>query len=436
MSTWTIVLGFIAIAAIPYFLWSWIEARKHRRAVGIADDIASLGPDLIPISLHPAIALDECIGSGACVRACPEHDVLAMVGGHVALVNPLACVGHGACAAACPVGAIRLVFGTATRGVELPRLTAAFETTQPGIFVAGELGGMGLIRNAVEQGRQVATEIVRADRRGGGDVLDAIVVGAGPAGIATTLGLLAAGRQVLLVEQERYGGTIRHYPRDKVVMTGALELPGYGKVRRRTMRKGELLALWDDIRARIALPLREGTRVSEIARVPGGWRVSAEDWSATAANVVLALGRRGAPRRLGVAGEELAKVHYRVLEPARFAGPRVLVVGGGTGAADAALALAGSGGCASVTLSYRRAQLARMRGSVRARVEDAIARGAIQARLETEVVEIGAEHVRLRGPTGDDAVPNDAVIVQIGGTAPDDLLRTVGIDVVEKRGEA
>lgn len=436
MTTWLVLLGLVAAAGVPYAAWALLDARKQRRAAAIHQDVLALGDEAVPASIHPEVDLDACIGSGACVRACPEHDILAITDGRARLINPLACIGHGACMAACPVGAIQLVFGTATRGVELPRLSPTFETSQPGIYIVGELGGMGLIRNAVEQGRQAADAIARSGRRGGPGDLDAIVVGAGPAGIACALALIAHGRRVVIVEQERYGGTIAHYPRAKLVMTGAFDLPGFGAVRRKTMSKEDLLELWTDVRARTQLPVQEGVRVEAIRAEGEAWRVIAETWQDRAAAVVLALGRRGAPRRLGVPGEDLPKVAYRLLEPEPFAGQRVLVVGGGNAAADCALALADAGLCASVALSYRRPELARLRGSVRQAIERAFHAGKIQPLLGTEVVAIAERHVMLQAPGGLEELPNDRVIVQIGGQSPSALLQTIGIELVEKRGEA
>jgi thioredoxin reductase (NADPH) len=436
VTTLIVVLGMVAIAGVPYLLWSRMEARSHRRATILHEDTLALGDEAVPLSIHPEVDLDECIGSGACVRACPEQDILAITDGRARLLNPLSCIGHSACMQACPVGAIKLVFGSATRGVELPRLTPSFETNQNGIFVIGELSGVGLIRNAMEQGRQAAATIAKSGRRGRPGELDAIVVGAGPAGIGAALALLAHGLKVQIVDQDRYGGTITHYPRAKVVMTGVFELPGYGSVRRKTMTKAQLLDLWTDIRERIQLDIKEGVRVEAIHADGPSWRLVGPGWQDRAAAVVLALGRRGAPKELGVPGEHLAKVSYRLIEPEPFADQHVLIVGGGNAAADCAIALAKSKLCASVSLSYRRPELARLRALVRAELERCFAAGTIVPLLGTEVVAIDEHHVTLRTPDGIQQVVNDRVIIQIGGQPPSALLRTIGIELIEKRGEA
>jgi len=436
MTTYLVLLGLVAAAGVPYILWTRLEARKHKRATEIHEDVLSLGDEVVPVSIHPEVDLDACIGSGACVRACPEHDILAITDGRARLINPMSCIGHGACMSACPVGAIKLVFGTATRGIELPKISSTFETSQPGIYVIGELGGMGLIRNAVEQGRQAAAAIAKSGRRGSAGDLDVLVVGAGPAGIAAALGAMAQGLRVQIVEQDKYGGTIAHYPRAKVVMTGSFELPGFGTVRKKTMNKEALIELWTDIRERTQLPVTEGVRVQAITAEGKAWRVSGETWNDRAANVILALGRRGAPKQLGVPGEELPKVAYRLLEPEPFAGKHVMIVGGGNAAADCAIALADSKLCASVALSYRRMELPRLRSSVRTAIERCFAEGSIKPLLGTEVVSIAERQVMLKSANGLEPVANDEVIVQIGGQPPSALLKSVGIELVEKRGEA
>lgn len=437
MTTYLVLLGLVVAAGVPYIAWTRLEARKHKRASLVHEDVLQLGDEVVPVSLHPEIDLDDCIGSGACVRACPEKEVLGITDGRARLINPLSCVGHSACMQACPVGAIKLVFGTAKRGVELPMLTPSFETSCPGIYIIGELTGMGLIRNATMQGTQVGATIAKAGRRGRAGDVDVLIVGAGPAGIAAALACMGHGLVVQIVEQSTFGGTIAHYPRAKVVMTGTLDLPGYGTVRRKTMKKEELLELWHDIRARTQLDVREGVRVEGIERDGDGWRVRGADGTTLRApSVVLALGRRGAPRQLGVSGEELPKVVYRLLEPEPFAGKDVLVVGGGNAAADCAIALAESELCRSVALSYRRTQLARLRGSVRARIDELIAANRVVPYLGTELVHIAQDHVALKKGGEVRRIHNDHVIVQIGGTSPSELLKSIGITLVEKRGEA
>ena len=443
MNAMVVLGGVVGTAAFLYWLWDRAELAREQVVAQVAEDIAGLG-DVVPPSLSPRISLDSCMGSGACVSACPEKVVIGLVGGQAKLVNPLGCVGHGECEAACPVSAITLVYGTKTRGVELPRINRYFETNRPGVYVIGELGGMGLIRNAINQGRQAAEHVIAGNgqpdaplRRGKGDALDALVVGAGPAGISATLALMQAGLRVQLLEAERFGGTITHYPRAKVVMTGTLELPLYGTVKRSTMSKEDLVQLWEAIRERANPPVRTGELVEKLTEASDGmWDVQSSRASYRAANVLLALGVRGSPMKLGVPGEDLPKVAYRLLEPREFAGKDVLVVGGGNSAVETALSLTDEGSCRSVTLSYRKTQFARCRGQNRTRIEAAVAAGAVRAVLPSEVREIGPHEVRLSAADSEQRLPNDAVIVQIGGTPPSQLLKSFGIDIVTKYGEA
>lgn len=440
MTSTLALLSLLLLVVIVYLVWQRADRLREAAAVAVVDDMRAMG-DVVATSLSPRIDPDRCIGSGACVAACPESSVIALVQGRARLINPLGCIGHGACARACPVQAISLVYGTSTHGVELPVIDENFQTKRRGVYIAGELGGMGLIRNAIDQGRQAAEHIVlggaQGALRGKNGALDALVIGAGPAGISATLRLMQAGLSVLLVDREGLGGTILHYPRAKVAMTGDLDLPVYGKVRGKQLSKQRLLELWQDIHARTRLPLLTGQLVVGLAeRSDGMFRVEAEQDGWHAANVVLALGGRGSPKKLGVPGEEDAKVSYRLLEPEELAGKRVLVVGGGNSAVESALALADFGGCASVAISYRRHEFARCRAENRRRIAAAIASGAVCALMATEVVSVTPDGVVLRGKDERElSLPNDALVVQIGGTPPGQLLRRFGIGMVSKYGE-
>lgn len=391
-----------------------------------------------PASLHPLIDPLQCIGCGSCIKACPEqptHHVLGLIDGKAQLVSPTDCIGHGACRVACPVGAIQLVFGTATRGVDLPRVTPWFETNVPGIFVAGELGGMGLIRNAVEQGRQAVEQIHQRCARGAGE-LDLVIVGAGPAGFAASLAALERGLRFVTLEQESLGGCVFQYPRGKIVMTQPAKLPLVGEVKLRTTSKEELLELWHGIEQRFGLALNYGERVDRIERAGDSFRVQSSKREYQAPTVLLAIGRRGTPRKLGVPGEELPKVVYRLIEPEQYAGQHVLVVGGGDSALEAAASIAEAGGGGRTTLSYRGEAFSRAKQQNRERVVAAEREGLLRVLLASQLQAIERDCIRLvhRGSTQE--LANDAVIVNAGGVLPTQFLRSVGVEIDTKFGTA
>jgi ferredoxin len=154
----TAVTVYALAIGIIWTLYILLRKRAEARSRATKEAAAEAGL-LEPASLHPKIDPVKCLGCAACVRACPEGDILGMINGKAELIEPTHCIGHGACREACPYGAITLVFGTEQRGVDLPHVKPDFQTNVPGIFIAGELGGMGLIRNAIEQGSQAIDSI-------------------------------------------------------------------------------------------------------------------------------------------------------------------------------------------------------------------------------------------------------------------------------------
>ena len=227
--------------------------------------------------------------------------MLGIVAGRAVLVSPGDCIGHGACKAACPVEAISLVFGSERRGVDIPLLSPSFESTVPGIFIAGELGGMGLIRNALEQGRQ-AVEVIAQRRGSGAQALDLIIVGAGPAGFAASLTALSKGMRFVTLEQESLGGSVFQYPRGKLVMTAPATVPLVGKVNFRQTSKETLLKFWQETERKTKVKINYQERVEEIVRDGSTFKVRSNRGQYVAHNVLLAIGRRGTPRKLGVPG--------------------------------------------------------------------------------------------------------------------------------------
>jgi thioredoxin reductase len=359
---------------------------------------------------------------------------LGLIDGKAVLVGPTDCIGHGACKTACPFDAITLVLGTERRGVDIPVLKPNFESNVPGIYVAGELGGMGLIKNALTQGQQAVEAIARAGLRREG-ALDILIVGAGPAGLAASLAAKKLGLSYQTLEQDSLGGAVFQYPRGKLVMTAPVELPIVGKVHFRNTSKEELLRFWTRTCEGNALQIRYKERVESIEKRDGAFHVrsSAKQYAASA--VLLAIGRRGTPRKLGVAGEELPKVVYRLIDPEQYRGRRVVVVGGGDSALEAAASIAELGDT-SVTLSYRGDAFQRAKQRNRQRIEAASARAGLKVMLNSQVQEIRPEEVVLLLEGQKFQVENDAIIVSAGGVLPNDFLRSIGVEVETKYGTA
>ncbi len=426
----------IYLVIILLLLLRHIGKRKRKETVHAADWHEAVAQGMTePPSLHPVINPNRCIGSGSCAVACPEQ-ALGIIKGKAMLTNPAACIGHGACLAACPVDAIKLVFGTESRGMDIPNVRPNFETNVPGIYIAGELGGMGLIRKAAEQGRQ-AMDSIKARKAGGVTDFDVIIVGAGPAGLSAGLSAMAHGLRYRVIEQEAsLGGTVYHYPRNKIAMTAPIKLAIVGSVKMGEIQKEKLLEFWNGVVERTGLRISFTECMEDVEKHPDGtFTVRTNVGRHTTRSILLAIGRRGSPRKLEVPGEESAKVVYRLVDAEQYRGQAVLVVGGGDSALEAAIALSQEPGT-DVTLSYRSAAFARVKAKNRARLEEQQRSGLLTVMLESKIVSIQASTATIQHQGAMREIRNDAVVVCAGGILPTPLLQKIGIEFETRFGES
>lgn len=428
-------LADLLLYAIPLAIFFFLYFRRRGKHLRGHEEILQESREsglTDPMCLHPVVDPLLCIGSSSCTTACPEGS-LGIINGKAQLVNPSVCIGHGACMAACPMEAIKLVFGTEKRGIDIPFVTPNFETNVPGIFIAGELGGMGLVRKAAEQGKQ-AMNAIKDLKQTGKTEFDVVVVGAGPAGIAAGLGAIQHKLRYRIVDQEdSLGGTVYQYPRNKIVMTSPVHLPLIGKVKMTEVSKEALLEFWHGIIDKTGLSIHFQERMEAIRPDGDGFLVKTTAGEYSTRAVLLAIGRRGTPRKLGVEGEDLPKVVYRLIDPEQYQGQKVLVVGGGDSALEAALAISEQAGT-QVTLSYRGEVFGRVKPKNRTRLDEAQASGRIRVMLSSTVARITPQSVILEYEAKPVELPNDAVIISAGGVLPIDLLKKVGIHFETKHG--
>lgn len=427
---WTYLICAVVLA-VPMFLYLRSLRKLEQRAREAAEkgQLYTDGPK----AQHPHIDTTNCIGCQSCTTVCPEGDVLAMLGGKSAIVNGYKCIGHSLCAEACPVGAITMVMAHPSLGADLPYLTAECETSVENLFIAGELGGLALIKNAVNQGRDSIDTIAArlASLKAGGtstDVHDVLIVGAGPAGISASLRAIENHLNYLTIEQDEIGGTVAKYPRQKLVMTSPVEFPMYGKFKKLELSKENLLSFWNTILERSDFKVRTREKVLDVQKGEEGvFAVTTDQGCYRAYAVLLALGRTGTPRKLGVPGEQLPKVMYRLIEAEHYINKGILIVGGGDSAVEAAMGLARQTGN-KVTLSYRKESFSRIKERNLKRIEDCMQSEQIRVVFNSQPVEIKEHSVSLDVNGAVEEIPNDFVWIFAGGTPPNEFLKKIGVE--------
>ncbi|WP_197041038.1 NAD(P)-binding domain-containing protein [Chondromyces apiculatus] len=446
----------------------WVRARRRKKQ---APPPETLVRPATRVRL-PQIDTTTCLGCYACVDACP-YDVLAIERYVAVVARPEACCGLTLCEQRCPNGSLKITDGELLG--DRPRLDDDLQSVDvPGLYLAGDITGLPLIKNAIFQGARAVERVAaglggEGKRRGLGrgrggaggsgsaggggaahedEVLDLVIVGAGPAGISAALRARELGLGFEVIEQGSVAASIRSFPRGKLVFDQPLELPLTGKLWLKESTKEELLAQWMRVVRAERLPILEQTRMVAVRRGDAGEGfvvVTAPSGEGKgepgprqerrARRVLLALGQRGSPRRLpvGVPAEVEDRVYYHLADARSLEGERVLVVGLGDVAMEAAIALARQPGT-EVTLAARADGFRRGRPRNIEEVRRLAGVSRLSLEMETQVAalaqgERGAVRVTLASPRGRRELTVDVVLVLIGSIPPWEALRAAGVQV-------
>lgn len=420
---WGTALLLIIIFVIPYIIKYQRSVKKDNANL---DEAKRLGAEKA-VAQHPQIDELKCIGCGACVDACPEGSVLGIVGGKAVIINGLKCVGHGLCEEACPVEGIKVGLGDISKRDDMPQMDDHYQTSVPGIYIAGELGGLALIKNAIRQGTVVTDHIAESITPSkDSKVYDVVIVGAGPAGLSAALNAKKNNLSFVMLDQQEAGGTILHYPRKKLVMTKPVEIPLYGTLNKAEYLKEELLEIWQEVSKKYNITAQTGAKLESISKPNGHFEVKTTAGVEKGQTVVLALGRRGTPRKLNVPGEDLPKVMYKLLDAESYQDNHILVVGGGDSAVEAAMGLARQKGNI-VTMSYRKEKFFRIKTRNEERLSTMIAEKKLNVIYNSQVKLISEKEVVVLHDDKEVNLANDFVFIFAGGEAPFNLLKQNGI---------
>jgi len=388
---------------------------------------------------YPTIDADACLPCGSCYDSCPGKVLaLSAVTHKASVVNPDACKslteGCTICHEGCPTGAIRISPVPIVRKSERPDIDPNCESHNvPGVFLGGELLGNALIKKVVNQGGQIVRYIDTRKPRIAEAEYDIVIIGAGPCGLAAGLEAKQRGLRYLVLERESLANTIQNYPRDKAVLAEPVQMAVYGLLPMKDATKEDLVALWEDIVRKENLFVQTHEEVTEVKKNGKLITVTTTKGNYQAAYVILALGARGNPRKLGVAGEDLSKVSYNLNDPAEWQGKHVLIVGGGDSAIEAAVAVSKQPG-STVTISYRSGAFSRAAARNVEAIKEQEKAGRLTVMLNSNVAKIEEQRVSVKVGNDVREFENEAIFVLIGADPPKAWLEKVGLKfvIVEK----
>lgn len=422
-------LAFPALASVLSLVFS--RARRKRLAIAPPETAPTIASAKIRL---PQINTSTCVGCYACVDACP-FDVLEIEKYVALVVRPADCCGVILCEQACPNGSLQIAEGEPIEAH--PNVDAHLESIDaPKIFLAGDLTGLPLIKNAIAQGTRVIDRIAdsfpAASRSSGIEKFDVVIVGSGPAGLSAALRAIDRGLSYVVLEQGTMAASIQSFPRNKLVFDQPLQLPVVGDLWLREATKEELLVQWTRIARQRRIDIRERHRVVSFDRAADKISVHAmsenEPQIFEAAHVVLATGRRGTPRKLDapIAPDAIASVSYSLADARTFAGKEVVIVGLGDSAMEAAIALARQPDC-KVTISHRGVDFGRGKSRNVSELKSLVARGKIRLEFGSTVRRVDHRQLTLEIHGRAKIIGFDALFVMIGGTPSSELLTAAGV---------
>jgi thioredoxin reductase/ferredoxin len=428
----TVVLCFIVASMVMVWVGGKMGGQRVVQHKAPAKRVGGVAEAPRKRLLVHSINDDRCTGCEACITVCPT-DVLELKENKSRVIRFGDCIQCEQCVTSCPTTALVMHYeGTPPPPIRLPALDDYYQAT-PGLYLIGEAAGKPLVKNSSNLGRAVVEHMVvtgmqswgaEAAKRGHFDVL---IVGSGPSGLSAALSCIAKKLTYVMIEKdELVASTVARYPKGKHVMAEPYDVRCVGLLPVWDAHKDELLAAWRTIIDRTGIEVQTREAVEDVAREPRGYyRVKTTKRQYLAQSVVLGIGTRGKPRKLGVPGEALTKVTPLLTDPADHKRQRVLVVGGGDSAVEAAIALAPV--AQQVTLSYRGKQLSRCKAKNRQQLDELEAAGRIRVVFSSTVVEIQEGMVLLKVGDKLERIQNDHVFTCIGGDAPVKWLEGLGV---------
>lgn len=300
-----------------------------------------------------------------------------------------------------------------------------FESNIRGIYIAGELGGMSTLDSVSRQAVGVVDYITGKIDRAHKSDYDLVIIGAGPAGIAASLAAKVNNLRFILLEQYTMARSIENNPRKKILTNGDILLPLAGRLKFRGTDKSDLINLFHGLIIKYRIPVQENCRAESIIKLNNSFNVISSDLQKfTTAAVLLAIGKRGSPRKLNIPGESKEKVAYSIPDIDNIKGERILIVGNNNIAVESALILSGQN---EVTIACRQNTFSDLKPLTGKLISKAASLGSIKILSSSRVILIEENHIILSTPEGYIKLHNDLVFILYGGDSAENFLEKAGI---------